>query len=491
MHIVIIGGGVGGLAAACLLGKAGNRVTLLEKNEQLGGRAGQLKAKGFTFDTGPSWYLMPEVFEHFFTLLGENVHDHLTLSRLSPSFRVRFAGEQTITITGKHATDAALFETIEPGAGAQFTRFTRDAASLYATAMKTAKQDVSSLAGLMLKDLTSQSKLLLTPMHRYVQRYFRDPRLQKIVEYPLAFLGANPYRAPALYGLLNHALLNQGVFYPKGGMYELVHALVHLGTRFGVTYRTNANVERIVVESGRASAVIVDGTRVAADAVISNTDIWHTETALLETRYRDHTARYWRSRSLAPSALLLYLGVDRVYDSLAHHNVVLGRDWPQNFYNLEAGETFPADPSFYVCAPGKTDPGVAPKGKENLFVLVPVTAGLSYSRPELTAFANTVLTAMENELQLTGLQHHIMYKKLFCVQDFAERFNSLQGTGLGLAHTLRQSAFLRPKNTSAKVKNLYYVGANTHPGIGLPPVLISAELIARQLDVVAAARKIK
>lgn len=482
MKIVVVGSGVGGLAAACLLGKAGHHVTVLEKNEQLGGRAGQVKASGFTFDTGPSWYLMPGVFAHFFELLGEDVHDHLDLVRLSPSFRVRFAGDRTLTITGDHPTDAAMFESIEPGAGRQFDRFTRDAARLHRKAMRVASQDMNSVRALRIDDLAPSSPLLLTPMKRYVERYFADPRLQKIVSYPLVFVGANPYRAPALYGLLNHATLNEGVFYPKGGMYELIRALVAIGKRHGVIYQTDAEVSGIRVAEGRAAGVQIRAQEIPADAVISDAGIWHTETALLAKQFRDHTPRYWRRRTLAPSALLMHLGVERTYASLAHHNLVFSNDWRRNFRELESGDSLPSNPSFYVCAPTKTDPGVAPKDCENLFVLVPVAAGLHYTGKQLSGYAEKILATMEQELSLPGLRQHIVYQKLFCAKDFAIRFHSPSGTGLGLAHTLGQSAFLRPKNASKKVTNLFYVGADTHPGIGLPPVLLSAEILCRRLS---------
>jgi len=476
-RIVIIGSGVGSLAAACLLGKAGYAVTVLEKNEQLGGRAGQLQAKGFTFDTGPSWYLMPEVFEHFFELLDEQIDDFLELTRLSPSFRVFSSGRKPTDITGN---DAATFENIEKGAGEQLRRFLDDAADTYKLAMRVAYRDLS-LRTVSMLELTRQSALPFTAMHSYVQRYFTHPLLQQIVEYPLVFLGANPYRDPALYSLLDHTTLSQGVRYPKGGMYKIVEALVAIGTKHGVIYKTSTPAEHILVENGRAAGVVVGGKTLPADIVISGADIWHTETALLDKPHRDHSDRYWATRKLAPSALLLYLGADRTYPSLAHHNLLFGSDWRQNFAQIFDVPGLPQNPSLYICVTSKTDPSVAPKNHENLFVLVPVGAGIDYTDKQLQQYIDRVLQTIETEMGLPDLRKALVYQQSFCVRDFAERYNSLGGTGLGLAHTLRQSAVFRPKNASNKVKNLYYVGANVHPGIGIPPALISAELLYNKL----------
>jgi phytoene desaturase len=485
---VIIGGGVGGLATACLLGKAGYAVTVIEKNEQLGGRAGLLETNGFRFDTGPSWYLMPDVFEHFFELLGEDVHDHLKLVKLSPSYRVFYKGTgQRVDMTGDFATDAAAFAAMEPGADAQLEKYLTRSAYMYKTSVERfLYKNYDRLSDFLTPEVmkAGAKMAIFSTMDRYVRRYFRDPRLQKIMEYPLVFLGASPYNAPALYSLMSHVDFTQGVYYPMGGMYEFVQALVGIGKRHGVQYVLNTPAEQIVVTDGQARGVVAGGKTFAADVVISDADIHHTETKLLQPTERDHSPRYWRSRTLAPSALLMYLGVDKQYPSLAHHNLLFSEDWRRNFaeiFGKQPGLHFPTDPSLYVCAPGKTDPSVAPKGKENLFVLVPLASGLQYTDDQLAAYAQKTLQTLETELDLPGLRSHISFEKLFCVKDFASRFHSLQGTGLGLAHTLRQTAIFRPRNMSRKVGGLYYVGANVHPGIGLPTTLISAELAYKRL----------
>ena len=482
---IIIGGGIGGLATACILGKAGYKVTVLEKNEQLGGRAGQLKAQGYTFDTGPSWYLMPDVFQHFFELLGEDINDHLSLKRLNPSYRVYYKDRgQHIDIAGDTSIDRKTFETIEPGGAKQFDAYINRAEYIYDTAMsKLLYKNYDSLTDFVRGDIAVQAGRLrlFSKMDSYVRGFFKDVRLQQIMQYPLVFLGSSPYNAPAIYSLLSHVDFNQGVYYPMGGMYELVKALVRVGNKYGVTYEVDSPVEQIIVKGGAAVGVRTKDKEMHADLVISDADVHHTETKLLDKKYRDHSEHYWSKRIMAPSALLMYLGVDRQYDSLRHHNLLFSKDWQKNFTQLFDEPVLPDDPSLYVCAPGKTDPSVAPKGHENIFVLVPLAAGLHVSPKELDKYGEAILQTMEQEMNLPGLRRHIAYKKSFGIDDFATRFNSYKGTGLGLSHTLQQTALFRPSNRSRKVKGLYYVGANVHPGIGVPITLISAELLYKRL----------
>lgn len=482
---IIIGGGIGGLATACILAKTGYKVTVLEKNEQLGGRAGLLEENGYRFDTGPSWYLMPDVFEHFFNLLGENVHDHIKLSKLHPSYRVFYKDRgQHIDIVGDPLIDRETFESIEPDSAEQFDKYLDRAEYIYDTAMgKLLYKNYDSLSDFIRGDIAIKAGRLklFNKMDGYVRGYFKDERLQQIMQYPLVFLGSSPYNAPAIYSLLSHVDFNQGVFYPQGGMYEIVKALVRIGETLGVTYQTNEPVEHIIVKGGKATGVQTASRELFADIVISDADVHHTETKLLDKKYRDHSERYWRSRTMAPSALLLYLGIDKQYDSLLHHNLLFSKNWHKNFTQLFGKPILPDDPSLYVCAPSKTDETVAPKGHENLFVLVPLAAGLTATEAELETYADAILQTLEQEMNLPGLRKHIVYRKQFAPQDFGGRFNSYKGTGLGLSHTLQQTALFRPRNKSRKVKNLYYVGANVHPGIGVPITLISAELAYKRL----------
>jgi phytoene desaturase len=286
---------------------------------------------------------------------------------------------------------------------------------------------------------------------------------------------------PAFYSLLNHVVSTQGVFYSRGGIYKIVEALVAMGKKHGVTYHTRSEVEHIGVAHSKVTGVVVNGEELHADSIISNADPHYTETKLLDANHRDHTDHYWQSRTSSPSALLMYLGVNKRYSSLQHHNLLFSRDWQQNFAEIFGKPQFPTDPSLYVCVSSKTDSTVAPVGSENMFILVPLAAGLNYTQTALESYADKILRIIEGHMHAPDLREHIVYKKLFCVRDFSEHLHSFRGSGLGLSHTLLQTASFRPHSKSRKVANLYHVGANVHPGIGMPSTLISAELVVSHI----------
>ncbi len=302
------------------------------------------------------------------------------------------------------------------------------------------------------------------------------------MEYTMVFLGTSPYEAPALYNLMSHMDFNQGVFYPQGGFYELIKALAAIARKNGATLRTDSPVEQILVSNGKATGVrLSDGEVVNGDIIISNADMWFTETKLLDARFRTYKDRYWQKRVMAPSAFIMYLGVREKLPSLVHHNLLFSEDWRKNFDDIYKNPRLPDEPSLYVCAPSVTDPSVAPVGKENLFVLVPIASDLAMSEAEKEKYADQVLALMESEMGLTDLRSKVEYKRIYTVDNFAADYNSLKGSALGLAHTLRQTAIFRPRNRSKKVENLFYVGAGTNPGIGTQICLISAELAYKRV----------
>lgn len=486
-NAVIIGGGFGGLATACLLGKNGYKVTVLEKNEQMGGRAGVLKTKGFAFDMGPSWYLMPDVFEHFFKLMDEDVSKHLKLQRLSPSYRVFFKDvrEKHVDFYGDIKKDGKTFESFEPGSEAVLREYLKKSEHVYNTAIdKFLYKNYDGIKDFISPSLAKEANKLslFSNMDKYVSRYFESPELQKIMQYPLVFLGSSPYNAPAIYNLMSHVDFNQGVFYPKGGFTSVVKAIENIATKHGVKLITNANVDKIITKNKKAIGVQFGNKKLLADIVISNADPYFTETKLLQPSERDHSEKYWNSRTLAPSALLMYLGVKGKIPELQHHNLIFSKNWQENFKQIFDNPMLPDDPSLYISNPSKTDSTVAPKNHENLFVLVPIASGLEITQKELKDYAKKIISTIES---VTGadINDRLVFKKLFSVDDFEKRYNSFKGTGLGLAHTLKQTAVFRPKNNSKKVDNLYFVGANTHPGIGVPITLISAELLAKRLGI--------
>lgn len=485
--VVIIGAGVGGLATACILGQAGYKVTIYEKNSQAGGRAGTFTAEGFTFDTGPSWYLMPDVFEHFFELLGENAGELLKLKRLEPSYRVFYKDKLfgAVDIFGELERDGSTLEALEPGARNKLRGYLEKSTYQYNLAMnRFLYKNYDSLADFFTPDMLLRSLRLnvFTTMQKYVSRHFSSAEVQKIMQYPLVFLGASPNNAPALYSLMSHIDFKQGTFYPEGGMYKLTETLVALAKARGVNIICDTPVAAISANGGKAMGVILkDGSRIEADIVISNADIAHTELELLKPQYRSYSDRYFSKRTMAPGALLLYLGVKKEFPNLSHHNLVFSQDWSANFKAIFETKRWPGDPSFYVCNPSKTNSGVAPKKHENLFVLVPIPARTDYKEQELEKYSEWILNTMERVMHLDSLKENIVYKKIYCSKNFQEEFNSYQGSALGFAHTLRQTAVFRPSNKSKKLSNLFYVGAGTTPGIGLPMCLISAQLVYKRL----------
>ncbi len=484
--VVVIGAGIGGLGTAGLFAKKGYDVIVLEKNENFGGRANIFEAEGFRFDMGPSWYLAPDIFEHYFDLLGEKVSDHLTLKKLQPSYRIFFRKDSTpLDIHSDLDTDTRTFDSIEPGSGEKLREYLKQSEYQYdvATQHFMYKNYDTVFDFLNRRVMTEGQKLsVFSKMHSFVSRFFKSKKLQQVMEYTMVFLGTSPYDAPALYNLMSHMDFNQGVFYPMGGFYELINALCDIAEKNGAKLRSGAAVAGIVVDKGMASGVrLADGEIIAADIVISNADMWFTETKLLPENSQTHKQKYWNKRVMAPSAFIMYLGVKEKLPGITHHNLLFSEDWRKNFDDIYKSPCLPDEPSLYVCAPSVTDGSVAPDGKENLFVLVPIASDLEMSSAEKESYADKVLELMETEMRLPGLRDKIEYRRIYTVENFAADYNSFKGSALGLAHTIWQTAIFRPKNQSSKVKNLYYVGAGTNPGIGTQICLISAELAYKRV----------
>ncbi len=476
---IVIGSGAGGMGAAALLAKDGYRVTVLEKNEQPGGRMSLLQKEGFTFDMGPSWYLMPDVYERFFEAMSANVSDYLKLTRLDPHYRIFHADGSYSEITGDLDADKALFERIEPGAAAAFERYLAEAKVKYDISVKAILyRNFTKPWDFLTKDMRDSGRQLqvFQSMERYVRRYFKTEKMQQIVLYTLVFLGGIPRNTPALYSLMAHVDFNLGVWYPDGGMIAVTRALQALGEKHGVEFHCNEPVTRIETDGKRVTAVQTALGRYKADVIVSNADYAHTETLLDNAKTRQFTPRYWERRTLAPSAFILYLGVRGELPQLVHHNILFGPDWTAHFRDIADHPGWPRTPSLYICNPNKTDASVAPPGHENLFVLVPVASGLTETPESRRAYGDFVIGYVEKTLGVS-FADRIVLREDFSVPDFAARYNSLRGTALGLAHTLRQSSLFRPPNRSPKLANLYYVGANTNPGIGVPMCLISAHLV--------------
>ena len=482
--VVVIGGGFGGLSTACYLAEAGADVTLLEKNEQLGGRASRLEVDGFRFDMGPSWYLMPDVFERFFGHFGRSPDEFYELERLDPHYRVFWKDGDMVDVLPDREANREIFESYEPGAGEAFDAYLEESERTYDIGMEHfVYEDRPRLRDYVDRDVMRYSwgLSLLGKMQGHVEDYFDHPKLQQLMQYTLVFLGGSPTNTPALYNLMSHVDYNMGVYYPEGGVGAVVDGIVELAEELGVEFVTDAEVTGI---EGRYGAFAVDtegGERFLADRVVSDADYAHTEQELLPERKRQYTEEYWDSRTYAPSAFLLYLGVEGDVPDLEHHTLVLPTDWEGHFEQIFDDPEWPDDPAYYLCVPSKTDDTVAPEGHSNLFALVPIAPGLE-DTPELREEYRDLVLDDIAENTGTELRDRVVFEETFCVDDFADRYNSYQGSALGLAHTLRQTSLLRPPHRSDAVDGLYFTGSTTTPGIGVPMCLISGQLTAEELS---------
>ncbi|MDQ3008412.1 MAG: phytoene desaturase family protein [bacterium] len=486
--IIVIGAGIGGLATAALLGKLGWNVTVLEKNEQAGGRASQLKAKGFTFDMGPSWYLMPDVFERFFQHFNLSTKKVLNLIKLNPQYRVFFSDGTKVDITGDIPKDKKTFEALEPGSSSAFDTYLAESKVKYDLSMKHfLYKNVDSVKDFFSLGLFKHGRSLhvFESMDSYVKSFFKTEKMQQIIQYTLVFLGGAPKNTPALYSLMSHIDFNLGVWYPKGGMYSVVTVLVKLGKKYGVTYIYNSPVTAIITEENggkhRVTAVKCGRKTFKADVVISNADYAFTEDLLKDQTLRNYSPQYWQKRTLGPSSFILYLGVKGKLSKLAHHNLLFGKNWQEHFQDIFDRPTWPRQPSIYINKQSGADSSCAPKGHEAVFILVPVAAHLEESKQHREEYAEFTIKYIEEQLKIS-LTDKIIYKKIFSITDFKSRYNAFGGSALGLAHTLWQTSLWRPSNYSKKISNLFFVGASTVPGIGVPICLISAELVSDKIQ---------
>ncbi|MFB9307904.1 phytoene desaturase [Agromyces hippuratus] len=500
-RVAVVGGGIAGLATAALLARDGHEVTVYEAHDGVGGRAGRWDARGFRFDTGPSWYLMPEVFEHFYRLMGTSAAAELDLVRLEPGYRVFFEGRtEPLDLVADREASAAAFEAIEPGAGRRLEHYLDSAEETTRLALDHfLYNDFSSPGTLLvppvLRRLGRLGRLLLQPLDRFIAGSFSDDRLRKVLGYPAVFLGTSPSAAPSLYHLMSHFDLDDGVFYPQGGFREVIDSVARLARRAGARIVTDARVTSITVESGAARGIVHvdrDGAahEVEVDLVVSAADLHHTETALLPPESRSRSDASWRRADPGPGAVLVMLGVHGDLPQLLHHTLLFTEDWAANFDRIFGDSPSVPDPaSLYVCRASATDPSAAPPGHENLFVLVPVPADPAIGRggidgggdASVERIADAAIAQIAAWAGVPDLADRVVVRRTIGPGDFESDLNSWRGSALGPAHVLRQSAFLRGRTASSTVRDLYFAGATTVPGIGLPMCLISAELVAKAL----------
>ena len=483
-RIAIIGSGFSGLSAAAYTAKEGHEVHIFEKHNQPGGRARQLKTEeGYVFDMGPSWYWMPDVIQDFFEDFGYATSSFFELISLNPQFEMIFSDEK-IDVPENFEALKATFEKIEKGAGFQLEKFMKSAKFKYEVGMKdfVHKPCANWSEFISLKIAKSALRLdLLSNFRAYVARYFKDKKLRALMEFPVIFLGASPEKIPALYSLMNYGGYVLGTYYPKGGFYQLVLAMKKVAEEQGANFHFNSNVEKINVKNQKVSSLLINGKIHEFDEVIASSDYHHTET-LLNEEYRNYTADYWRERTFAPSSLIFYLGFNETIPHLKHHTLFFEHDLDLHIDSIYEDKRWPEKPLFYTCCPSKTDHSVAPEGKENLFLLMPIATGINDSEFVREKYLTEMLSRLEKHTGTQDLQSKIDFKKSYCVRDFVSDYNAYGGNAYGLANTLNQTAVLKPKIRNKKLKNLFYTGQLTVPGPGVPPSIISGKIVANEIN---------
>jgi phytoene desaturase len=484
--VIVIGSGFAGMSAASFMAKAGWQVTVVEKHEQPGGRARKLEAKGFTFDMGPSWYWMPDVFERYFSCFGKKVSDYYQLKRLDPSYRI-YWNDGFTDVPANYNSLQQLFEQIEPGSAKQLDAFLDEAAYKYKVGINklvhkpglsvTEFLDADLLKGLIRLDV-------FTSMKKHVAKYFKNKKLQQLMEFPVLFLGALPEKIPALYSLMNYADIKGGTWFPEKGMYSIVEAMYKVATELGVKFVFNTNVEQIVVNSNAVATGLIanNGKDIfEADVIINAADYHFTETKLLPPAYQSYSNAYWESRVMAPGCLLYYVGINKKLSNIPHHTLFFDTSFEVHGKEIYTTKVWPSNPLFYVSATSVTDATTAPANCENLFFLIPTAVGLENDTEALRdKYFNLIVDRFEQQVG-EAIKEHIVYKKSFAHSNFIADYNAFKGNAYGLANTLLQTSILKPQCISKKVKNLFHTGQLTVPGPGVPPSLISGEVVSKEV----------
>lgn len=481
--IAVIGSGFSGLAAATCLAHHGYDVTVLEKNSSAGGRARKFEAEGFTFDMGPSWYWMPDVFEKYFALFGKKPSDYYELERLSPSYRIYFGRNDFLDIPAGVDALCAMFDQLEPGSSRKLLQFLDEGRYKYEIGIN----ELVYKPGLSVSELIDPKlfagvfKLhVFQSISQYVRKFFKEPRLIQLLEFPVLFLGATAQKTPALYSLMNYADMALGTWYPKGGMHKVVEGMTRLAQEKGVHFEFNSEVTRFNLNQNSIQDVMVNGTPRAFDYVVAGADYHHVEQTLLPASHRRYSETYWQNRDMAPSSLIFYLGLNKKLNGMLHHTLFFDEDFGNHAREIYENPQWPTAPQFYVSCPSQTDPTVAPPGCENIFILIPVAPGLTDTPEIRERYYNLVMPRFEALLG-QSIREHVVYKRSYAHADFQADYHAFKGNAYGLANTIKQTANLKPSILNKKVRNLFYTGQLTVPGPGVPPSLISGQVVAAQL----------
>ena len=482
--ITVIGSGVAGLSCASFLAKGGQKVTLLEKNESIGGRARKFAVDGFTFDMGPSWYWMPDVFERFYNQFGYTTGDFYELKRLDPSYRVFWKDNTYSDVPADINEFKNWFETLEKGSSKKLDLFLSEAKYKYEVGINDLvhKPSLSLLEFFDTRIISGVFKMhLFSSFSKYVRKYFKHPKIIELLEFPVLFLGAMPKDTPALYSLMNYADIELGTWYPMGGMSKIIDSFEKIAREQGVEIMTNQEVTGFEKIEGKIVATKTNkGLIIPNDFVVSGADYQHTDQKLLNGS-ANYAQKYWDKRVMAPSSLLFYLGVEGKINNLEHHNLFFDEDFHQHAIEIYKSPSWPSKPLFYVCCPSKTDESVAPKGNENVFILIPLAPGIEDSEEQREKYYNIVMNRLEQKTNST-IKEKVTFKKSYCINDFKSDYNAFKGNAYGLANTLKQTAIFKPKLKNKNLSNMFYTGQLTTPGPGVPPSIISGEVVAKEVS---------
>lgn len=482
--VIIIGSGIGGLSAGALLSKKGFDVSIFEKNNNFGGRVNFFKAFGHTFDMGPSWILMEDIFEDFYKLFDLDFYKELKIKKIDPSFKIVFDDGEDVIIHSDLEKNKEIFEILEMGSYDKIKKYLDLQEKIYKTIKdKYIFNDIDSLFRLinpkLLKIFLKSNPFISAD--KSLKKIFKNEKLLKILEFDFLFLGTDPKKTPSVYGMINYFLFKRGVFYPEGGIYKIAESLLKILQENGAKLYNNIAVKKILIEKNRAIGVLLENNeKVYADFIISNADLYHTQMNLLDENNRDYNEDYFKKIELAPSGFIFYLGLKEKLEQFVHHNFYFSKDWDLNFNQIFNYNSLPDDPSFYICSASKSDNLISPPNKDQLFILVPISSGKYLTEQEKNLFKEKIYKIIEEKFKINNFKDKIEFEKIYTPFDFEKDYNAYQGTALGITHNLKQTLF-RPRIKSKKNQNLYYVGQYTYPGIGLPMVLVSGQIVYKKI----------
>ena len=482
-NICVIGSGFAGISAATYLANLGHNVFILEKNSTHGGRARKFSSKGFTFDMGPSWYWMPDVFEKFFKDFDKDINDYINLKRLDPSYRVYFSNDEKIDIPADYESLRELFESFEEGSGLKLDEFLKQAEEKYKVGINNLvyKPGLSITEFMNYETISGALKLdIFKSMHTHIRKFFKNEKLIKLLEFPILFLGATPKNTPALYSLMNYADIKLGTWYPEGGFSKVIDGMVELAKEKGVKFYNNEEVKRFSYNKKSISYVITKKKTYDADYVVCAADYNHIDQKVLESKFRNYSKSYWDKRVLAPSSLLFYIGLDKKVKNIQHHCLFFDKDFENHAEEIYSTPRWPSEPLFYASFPSVSDKSLAPKNQDCLFLLMPIAPDLEDNRIIRKRYFDLILSRLEKLIK-QNIRDHIVYKKSYAIQDFKNDYNSFKGNAYGLANTLMQTAIYKPSLKNKKLKNLFFSGQLTVPGPGVPPSIISGNVVANQI----------